>query len=131
MTRLLILNALYMAGVVATYPQYFFFNPYFYGFTVLGVFQTVSSAGWVLLVLSPIIFAASKSSEKRRLLTAVSLLVWPTSVVLIRVFLFASTGDPGWQYLIVYPVFLVSDILAPLFLAYLLLSSRRPAVSRI
>lgn len=123
--RLLFLNALYMAGVVVSFPQFFFFNPYIYGFTILGLFQTVSTAGWVLVVLAPVIYLASRSAGTRELLTAVSILIWPTSVVLIRVFLFVTTGDPGWQYLVVYPVFIVSDFLAPMFLAYLLVFSPR------
>lgn len=122
MNRLLFLNALFMAGIVATYPQFFLINPYFYGFTILALFQTFSTAGWVLIILSPLIYALTKSRGKLEFLTVASVLMWPISVVTIRIFLFSSTGDPGWQYLFVYPVFIVSDLLAPSFIAYSLLA---------
>lgn len=131
MNRLLFLNALFMAGIVATYPQFFLINPYFYGFTILALFQTFSTAGWVLIILSPLIYALTKSRGKLEFLTVASVLIWPISVVTIRIFLFSSTGDPGWQYLFIYPVFIVSDLLAPIFLAYFLLSrsARRSSVT--
>lgn len=124
MQKSLTVHSLFFAGVILTFPEFFIFNPFTFGFSTLGVLQTFSTLGWGLALLAPLAYFALRSTQSRKLLLVFMLGLWPLSVLAIRVFLLSATGDPGWQYLIDFPVFLVTDLIAPTLLIIFLLGER-------
>lgn len=70
--------------------------------------------GWIVDSIG-----ASKS------LLVASVLVWPLSLLLIRVFMGLVTGDLGFGYLISSPVFIVTDFLAPALIAWWVVTDSR------
>jgi len=44
---------------------------------------------------------------------------WPISVLISQVVVYSETGESYLGYLIIYPVFILTDIAIPVFLIYL------------
>lgn len=132
MKRVLVLNSLFYTGVVLSHPGFFVFNPFAPGFTILGLLQTLSSAGWILTICLPLISWIVQSIGASRMLLLASVLLWPLSLLLIRVFMALVTGDPGFQYLVNYPIFAVTDFIAPALLSWWILAEERrlPATAK-
>jgi hypothetical protein len=117
-------TTLTMAVAVVSYPQFFIFNPYLNGVTVLAVIQTVTIAGWLLTLLAAPIAQAPvfKSDSKLYLLAFVTALLWPISLLAVRFALVLEIGDPGFQYLLAYPIFILTDLVFPVVICVILLA---------
>lgn len=91
------------------------------GDPVRAIELTVSSIGWILLLLGPAIILiryGSGSSSSIKFLPYIAL-VWPISLVASHITLFLQKGTWYTGYLIQYPIFVLTDILLPVFLIYL------------
>lgn len=125
MKRALLLNSLFFLGVVITYPGFFIFNPFAPGFTVLGLLQSVSTAGWIITICLPLISWVVDVTNAPKGLLAVSILIWPISLLMIRLFMGLLTGNFGFQYLFSTPVFFITDLISPILLAWWVLTDSR------
>lgn len=121
------INSLFFTALVFTFPEFFLFNPIGFGVTVLSGFQIFSTLSWIILVLSPMfLIKASVLTKRRFVIQVIAVSLWPLAVILIRVFLLISMGDPGLTYIASAPIFLVSDFLMPFLLVVMLNRSYKP-----
>lgn len=113
--------SLFVATVVLTFPRFFLFNPLAEGDGLRAFELSVSSFAWVLLLFGPAVILvryATGSSSLVSFLPFVGLL-WPLSLILSHVTLYLQKGLWYTGYLIQYPIFMVTDIILPIFLIYL------------
>ena len=107
--------------VVLTFPRFFLFNPMAEEDPVRAIELTVSSIGWILLLVGPatiLMRYAAGSSSLIKFLPWVAL-IWPVSLIISHVTLFLQKETWYTGYLIQYPIFVLTDILLPIFLIYL------------
>lgn len=104
--------------VVATYPSFFFFNPFAESDPLRASVLTLSTVGWVLIATGPaVLFSLYALGHARvlRLLPIVAL-TWPIALVINHLTLFIQKADWFTGYLLDYPVFIATDILLPVLL---------------
>lgn len=117
------LSTAILIAVVATYPEFFLFNPFDSGDWVRSVCLTLTSLGWLTLAVGPLVILALNASGKDsaiRFLPWVAL-AWPAALVINHVALLIQTHKLYVGYLAVYPIFIITDICLPL--AYLAVAS--------
>jgi hypothetical protein len=106
--------------IIASYPEFFFFNPF-------GVANTIRS--WELLAF--IVAWVSISTFSPLLLMTYALgfhtvikflpplvLIWPVVLVISEVTIYFQTESAYFKYLLTYPVFIFTDIFVPFLLLY-------------
>ena len=122
--------SIFMGVLVLTFPRFFLFNPMAEGDPVRAIELTVSSIGWVLLLVGPAAILMRYSSGRFTMIRFLPIvaLVWPVSLIANHVTLFLQKGIWYTGYLVQYPIFLLSDIVLPIFLIYLwdILRPRNP-----
>ncbi len=104
--------------VVASYPQFFIFNPFDETWLIRQVALILSLIGWVAIstVPSVVLFMyAAGNSRGLRLLPIVAT-IWPLSVIVNQVLLYIRDQTWYFDYLINYPIFIATDILLPVLL---------------
>jgi hypothetical protein len=125
---------IFMGALVLTFPRFFLFNPMAEGDPVRALELTVSSVGWVLLALGPAIILMRYREGRFTLIRFLPIvaLVWPVSLIANHLTLFLQKGVWYTGYLIQYPIFLLSDIVLPIFLIYLwdILRPRNPITGK-
>lgn len=104
--------------VVATYPSFFFFNPFAEKDSLRSLMLTISTIGWILIAIGPAIlfglFAIGYSRALR--LLPIAALLWPTSLFINHISLAIQNGKWYTGYLLDYPIFVATDILLPVLL---------------
>ena len=126
--------SIFMGVLVLTFPRFFLFNPMAEGDPVRAIELTVSSFGWVLLLVGPAAILMRYSSGRFTMIRFLPIvaLVWPVSLIANHVTLFLQKEVWYTGYLIQYPIFLLSDIVLPIFLIYLwdILRPRNPFMGK-
>ena len=104
--------------VVATYPSFFFFNPFAEKDSLRATLLAVSTVGWILISVGPaLLFSLYALGYARALrLLPVAALVWPVSLLINHITLAIQKGQWYTGYLLDYPIFIATDILLPLLL---------------
>jgi len=113
--------SLIIATVVLTFPRFFLFNPLAEGDGLRAFELTVSSIAWILLLIGPgviLVRYGAGYSNLIRFLPFIAIL-WPLSLIVSHVTLYLQKGVWYTGYLIQYPIFLLTDIVIPIFLLYL------------
>lgn len=102
--------------VVATFPNFFLFNPLETEDSVFRIEQIISTGAWVIYATLPLLFAwvptINSKSTKPLYLAAVGL--WPLSILIIQVTL-AVRGLGFYSYLSAYPILALNDVIVPLY----------------
>lgn len=104
--------------VVATYPEFFIFNPFEESWIPRQITLLISLVGWLVISIAPTAILVSYAlghSGGIRYLPLVAL-GWPGSVVINQLLLFARDGVWYLDYLINFPIFIVTDIVLPALL---------------
>ena len=104
--------------VVASYPQFFIFNPFDETWIIRQLALILSLIGWVAISIVPsvvLFMYAAGNNRGLRLLPIVATL-WPLSVVVNQVLLYIRDQVWYFDYLINYPIFIATDILLPVLL---------------
>jgi len=103
--------------VIATFPNFFLFNPFETADPVFRVEQIFSTSAWVVFGIFPMLFAWLKTinGKSTRTLFQLSVGLWPLAVLVIQVTL-AVRGFGFYKYLASYPILAFDDIIVPLFL---------------
>ena len=126
--------SIFMGVLVLTFPRFFLFNPMAEGDPVRAIELTVSSIGWVLLLVGPAAILMRYSSGRFTMIRFLPIvaLVWPVSLIVNHVTLFLQKEVWYTGYLVQYPIFLLSDIVLPIFLIYLwdILRPRNPLTGK-
>lgn len=120
-----VIFALYW-GVITTYSEFYFVNPFAQENPVLVLSQSLLVLGWVSIsTLAPIVlFQFGSGRTKAIALLPYSVLLWPISIGISQIISIATTGDNYLGYLIQTPIFLVTDLLIPIALFSLWLRLR-------
>lgn len=113
--------SLLVGSVVLTFPRFFLFNPMAEGDPVRAIELSISSIGWMILLLGPAIILIRYGSGSSSLIKYLPLVAiwWPLSLIASHITLFLQKGTWYTGYLIQYPIFVLTDIILPLFLIYL------------
>jgi hypothetical protein len=100
---------------VLTYKAFFFINPFASSVMLLRVQQTISMLGWIALIVVPplAIRFGDRLFKNGRVALFLGFILWPLGVLMIRIYLASTTGNPYITYLFNYPIFLFSDVIAP------------------
>lgn len=104
--------------VVATYPTFFFFNPFAEKDALRATVLAISTIGWILISIGPaLLFSLYALGYSRALrLLPIAALVWPASLLVNHISLAIQKGQWYTGYLLDYPIFIATDILLPLLL---------------
>ena len=102
--------------VIATFPNFFLFNPLETEDSVFRIEQIISTGAWVIYATLPLLFAwvptIKSKSTKPLYIAAVGL--WPLSILIIQVTL-AVRGLGFYSYLSAYPILALNDVIVPLY----------------
>ena len=107
-------------SVIFTYTDFFWFQPWESEEFVRQVTLWLSLIGWlVAAILSPLtLFAVSAGYTRALRYIPITALWWPISVLISQVVVYSQTGESYLGYLIIYPVFILTDIAIPVYLVY-------------
>jgi hypothetical protein len=110
-----------------TFIGFFFANPFGSGFTFLGLIQAISTLGWISLIVVPpfVLYPRKDANPAKSVWFLIATLLWPASVLAIRITLLVQSGNPYLGYLVQYPLFLFSDIFVPVVYILIWRGSRR------
>ena len=112
--------SLVLTLVCLTFIPFFFSDPFQSGINPLTVTQFISGLGWILLVLvPPIILAIGRWNGFTKTSFLIAALLWPVTLIAIRIILGIQLGNPYLGYLITYPIFIFTDVLVPAIYALL------------
>lgn len=113
--------SLLFATVVLSFPRFFLFNPLAEGDALRAFELTVSSIAWILLMIGPSVILLRYAAGHSNLISLLPFvgLLWPASLIVSHVTLYLQQGVWYTGYLIQYPIFMVTDIILPIFLVYL------------
>jgi hypothetical protein len=106
-----------LALQILTFPEFLFLDPFS---NSLGVFlagaQLAAVTGWIVLLFVPPILIALRTRIGRRfsIYLAISASIWPAVLLSIRLVHLAVTGNPGIDYHLSYPIFVLSDFVVPI-----------------
>jgi hypothetical protein len=106
---------------VMTFPGFFLFNALDESNPIRAAQLMFSTLAWVIHAISPSIILIGFAMGKRSLLKLlpVASLLWPLSIVINQLTLFIMDGVWYSGYLIQYPIFILTDILMPIFLIFI------------
>lgn len=104
--------------VIATFPSFFFFNPIGTANTLRRVELVFSTVGWILISTGAPLVLFSYSFGKASLLKLLPLtaLVYPLSLLVSQVTIYAQTGSTYISYLTHFPIFIFTDLLLPILI---------------
>ncbi len=104
--------------VVASYPQFFIFNPFDETWMIRQGALILSLIGWVAIstVPSVVLFMYAAGSNRGLRLLPIVATIWPLSVIVNQVLLYIRDQTWYFDYLINYPIFIATDILLPVLL---------------
>jgi hypothetical protein len=107
--------------VVMTFPGFFLFNAIDETNPIRAMQLMFSSLAWVVHAISPSVILVGFALGKTQLLKylPVASLLWPISIAINQITLFVMDGIWYGGYLIQYPVFIMTDILMPVFLIFI------------
>lgn len=107
--------------IVATFPAFFLFNPSAQTDGLRLIILIFSTLAWVTIALGPAVVFVLVALGRQRAIRALPYiaLFWPIMLVINHAQLAISTGNAYLDYLINFPVFIITDVLTPLLLMVL------------
>ena len=101
--------------VIATFPDFFLFNPFDTTDPVFRVEQVISTIAWIVYATLPLLFAWVRTinSKSTQLLFLAAVGLWPLSILMIQSTM-AVRGYGFYSYLSTYPILGFTDLIAPL-----------------
>jgi hypothetical protein len=101
---------------IATFPDFFFFNPLENTDTVRRVSLVLSSIGWIFTstLLPLVLFIYSLGGTRLVKFIPPLALAWPISLIIAQFTTFTQSGSFYFQYLIDFPIFIFTDLAIPL-----------------
>lgn len=104
--------------MVLTYQDFFLFDPTSGDSLARDISLWICLAGWIAATfLSPIaILGVARGSKSALRLMPYLVLLWPLSIIIAQITVYAETGVAYIDYLFNYPVFVLTDMALPIFL---------------
>ena len=114
------------ALVVLTYKSFFFINPFSALTPWLAGEQVFSMIGWIFFIfVLPLVQLFRNRFRILESLALVSWVLWPAALILIHLSLLVTTGNAFLDYLVTYPIFFFTDVIAPVIYLFMWLTQRR------
>jgi len=107
--------------IVATFPHFFLFNPLNESDDLRRYELIASTIGWIgISTLTPIVlYAYSAGYARARMALPVLALIYPISLIASQLTVYSRTGSTYLSYLWDNPVFILTDLLLPVFVLFL------------
>lgn len=107
--------------IVFTFPVFFFFDPAQQNDLVRQSILILSTAAWIILAVGPAIVFSLVALGRRHAIDALPFIAlpWPIMLVINHLHLAISTGKAYLEYLVNFPVFIITDVLIPALLLIL------------
>jgi hypothetical protein len=107
--------------LVATFPSFFLFNPFKEPDQLRRAELALSTAGWLMISTGvPIVlFLYASGRTRARLLLPFFALIYPISLVISQVTIYARTDVTYLSYLTDFPIFIFTDVLLPIFILFI------------
>lgn len=104
--------------MILTYQDFFLFDPSSGESTARDISLWICLVGWISATFfSPIsILGIANGSKNALRLMPYLVLIWPLSILIAQITVYAETGVAYIDYLFNYPVFVITDIALPIFL---------------
>lgn len=104
--------------MILTFQEFFLFDPSSGNSLARDISLWICLVGWITATfLSPIsILGVAKGSKAALRLMPFFVLIWPISILVAQITVYAETGVAYVDYLFNYPVFVITDIALPIFL---------------
>lgn len=104
--------------MILTYQEFFLFDPTAGESLARDISLWICLIGWICATFfSPLsILAVAKGSKNALRLMPYLVLLWPVSILIAQITVYAETGVAYIDYLFNYPVFVITDIALPIFL---------------
>lgn len=101
---------------VLTYKDFFFLNPGDATSNLIALQRTFFDVGWVSFMLfTPLTLSLSLVPRLRNRLFLISWVIWPISLIFIHASSLFTDQNLYLDYLLNYPMFIFTDVLAPVF----------------
>lgn len=112
--------------IVATFPAFFLFDPSVQTDGLRLIILIFSTLAWLTIALGPAVVFVLVALGRKRAIHALPYiaLFWPLMLVINHLQLAISSGNAYLDYLVNFPVFIVTDILTPLLLIVLWIEFR-------
>ena len=106
--------------MVFTYPNFFIFRPNEAPETLRQISLWLCLIGWLLaaVALPMLLFAASSGSKLSLRFIPLTAMWWPASLIFSQLTVIYLTGESYINYLVDYPIFLVTDIAIPVLVMW-------------
>jgi hypothetical protein len=107
--------------LVATFPSFFLFNPFKEPDQLRRAELALSTAGWLLISTgAPLVlcFYAAGRTRARSLLPYFAL-IYPISLIISQVTIYARTDMTYLSYLTDFPIFIFTDVLLPILILFI------------
>jgi hypothetical protein len=117
--------------VVSTFPSFFLFNPFKEPDQLRRAELALSTAGWLLIStgVPVVLFLYASGRGRARFLLPFFALIYPISLIISQVTIYARTDATYMSYLTDFPIFIFTDILLPVFVLFIWHDLKeRPAV---
>ena len=113
---------------IATFPDFFFFNPINNSDVLRRAELVFSTFGWIIMstVIPFILYLYSHGRQKLLRYLPILAIVWPLSLVVAQVTTYIQTGNFYIEYLINFPIFLFTDIAIPIIVLVIWYDLRIP-----
>ena len=104
--------------MILTYQEFFLFDPTSGESLARDISLWICLVGWISATfLSPLsILSVAKGSKNALRVMPYLVLLWPISIIIAQITVYAETGVAYIDYLFNYPVFVITDIALPIFL---------------
>lgn len=104
--------------MILTFQEFFLFDPTSGESLARDISLWICFLGWISATLfSPLsILAIAKGNKTALRLMPYLVLIWPLSIIIAQITVYAETGVAYIDYLFNYPVFVITDIALPIFL---------------
>ena len=107
--------------LVATFPSFFLFNPFKEPDQLRRAELALSTAVWLLISTGVPIFLClyAAGRTRARFLLPFFALIYPISLIISQVTIYARTDATYLSYLTDFPIFMFTDILLPIFILFI------------
>jgi hypothetical protein len=110
---------------VLTYKDFFFLNPADATSTLIALQRTLFDLGWVsFMFFTPLTLSLSLTRRLRNRMFLISWIIWPSSLIFIHLSSLFTDQNLYLDYLINYPIFIFTDVLAPAFYFWVWFTNR-------
>lgn len=120
-----VIISLVFALEVMTFQHFFILSPYEAGSFLIALQRVLFGVGWVsFIAVTPLTLILNLDPKLRSRLFLASWVVWPATLVFIHTSSLITDQNPYLDYLFTYPIFIFTDVIAPVIYALVWIRNR-------